>query len=123
MKEKLLTTSKDMFDRNIDMYGGARLIDIGTCSDQLTDIIGLNEDPLNLYSSDTSTSIYAAKFGVGEYLWGIQEYPMEVTDKGLLEGKPVYRTEVDHPIGLAMIDPRSIGRLCNIFPDNVAASS
>lgn len=121
-KEKLLDSGRDSFDRAIDMYAGARLVDIGTGADQLTEIITNTEDPQNLYTSDVSTSIYAVRFGIGEYLWGIQEYPLEATDKGLLEAKPVYRTEIDWPLGLALVDPRSVARLVNIFPDSTAAS-
>ena len=119
---KLLDTTKDMFDRSVDTYAGARLIDIGVKADQSTEIITNTEDPDGLYTSDVSTSIYAVKFGIGEMLWGIQEYPLEVTDKGLLEATPVYRTEIDWPLGLAHIDPRCMGRLCNIFPDDTVAS-
>jgi hypothetical protein len=120
--EKLLDNTKDMFDRVVDVYQGCRLVDIGVKADQTTEIITNTEDPDGLYTSDISTSIYAVKFGIGEFLWGIQEYPMEVTDKGLLEAMPVYRTEVDWPLGLAHIDPRSIARLCNIFPDSTVHS-
>jgi hypothetical protein len=119
---KLLDTTKDMFDRSVDTYAGARLIDIGVKADQSTEIITNTEDPDGLYTSNVSTSIYAVKFGIGEMLWGIQEYPLEVTDKGLLEATPVYRTEIDWPLGLAHIDPRCMGRLCNIFPDDTVAS-
>jgi len=120
--EKLLDNTRDMFDRVVDVYQGCRLVDIGVKADQTTEIITNTEDPDGLYTSNISTSIYAAKFGIGEFLWGIQEYPLEVTDKGLLEAKPVYRTEVDWPLGLAHIDPRSIARLCNIFPDSTIHS-
>jgi len=119
---KLLDNTKDMFDRQIDTYSGVRLVDIGTKVDQLTEIITNTEDPQGLYTSDISTSIYLVKFGIGEFLWGIQEYPMEVVDKGLLEATPVYRTEVDWPLGLAHIEPSSVIRLANIFPDGVVAS-
>lgn len=120
--EKLLDNTRDMFDRVVDVYQGCRLVDIGVKADQTTEIITNTEDPDGIYTSDISTSIYAVKFGIGEFLWGIQEYPMEVTDKGLLEAAPVYRTEVDWPLGLAHIDPRSIARLYNIFPDTVVHS-
>ena len=116
-QERLLDTTKDMFDRTVDMYGGARLVDIGTGADQTTEII-TNTETLEAAGVAESTSIYAVKFGIGEFLWGIQEYPMEVEDKGLLEAKPVYRTEIDWPLGLAMIDPRSIARLYAIIPDS-----
>jgi len=121
-KLRLLDITKDNFDRVVDVYAGARLVCIGTKADGLTEIITNTEDPQSLYTSDISTSIYAVKFGVGEFLWGIQEYPIEVTDKGLLEAMPVYRTEVDWPLGLAHIDPWSIGRLCNVFPDTIVQS-
>jgi hypothetical protein len=121
-KLRLLDNTKDMFDRNVDIYAGARLVDIGVKADQTTEIILNTEDPQGIYTSDVSTSIYAVKFGIGEFLWGIQEYALEVTDKGLLESKPVYRTEVDWPLGLAHIDPRCIGRLANVFPDGTVQS-
>jgi hypothetical protein len=121
-KERLLDQSKDSFDRSVDMYAGARLVDIGVKADQLTEIITNTEDPDSLYTTDVSTSIYAVKFGIGEFLWGIQEYPMEVTDKGLLEGSPVYRTEVDFPLGLAHVNARAVGRLINVFPDGIVAA-
>jgi hypothetical protein len=121
-QEKLLDQARDQFDRLVDVYSGARLIDIGVKADQTTEIITNTEDPMGLYTSDLSTSIYAVKFGVGELLWGIQEYPIETTDKGLLEAKPVYRTEIDWPLGLAQIDPRCLARLANIFPDSTVAS-
>ena len=117
-KEKLLDNSKDMFDRKIDMYSGARLIDIGTKADQLTEIITNTEDAAGEASTSEHTSIYAVKFGIGEYLWGIQEYPLEVGDLGELQTKPSYRTRVDWPLGLADVDPRCIGRLVGIIPNS-----
>lgn len=116
-KTKLLDNSRDMFDRRVDMYSGCRLVDIGVKADQTTEIITSTET-LEDAGAAESTSIYAVKFGIGELLWGIQEYPLEVEDKGLLEGSPVYRTELDWPLGLALADPRSIGRLCGIIPDD-----
>jgi len=121
-KEKLLDNTRDMFDRIVDVYQGCRLVDIGVKADQTTEIILNTEDVDASYTSDLATSIYAVKFGIGEMLWGIQEYPLEVTDKGLLEATPVYRTELDWPLGLALADPRSIGRLYDIFPDSAAAA-
>ena len=120
--EKLLDNTRDMFDRVVDVYQGCRLVDVGVKANQTTEIITNTEDPQSLYTSDLSTSIYAVKFGIGDMLWGIQEYPLEVTDKGELEATPVYRTELDWPLGLALADPRAIGRLYNIFPDGTVQS-
>jgi len=109
---RLLDTTRDMFDRVVNVYQTAKLVDIGCKADQTTEIITNTE---NDGTNADSSSIYAVKFGIGEYLWGIQEYGMEVTDKGLLEAKPVYRTEIDWPLGLAHIDPRSISRLYGVM--------
>ena len=118
-KEKLLNNAQDMFGRNIDMYGQTRLIDIGTRADQTTEIIANDEATDGAISGGTEcTSIYAVKFGIGDETWGIQEYPMEVTDLGELQTAPKYRTRIDWPHGLATVSPRSIARLYGIVPDS-----
>ncbi len=119
-KEELLDKTKDSFDRVIDVYGGARLVDIGVKADQTTEIITSTETAAGADGAGESTSIYAVKMGIGEFLWGIQEYPLEVEDKGLLEDKPIYRTEMDWPLGLAVADPYSIARGIDIIPDSSA---
>ena len=119
-KEDLLDKTKDSFDRAIDMYAGARLIDIGVTADQSTEIITETETAAGVDGAGESSSIYAIKFGIGEFVWGLQEYPLEVTDKGELEDKPIYRTEMDWPVGLALADPYSIARGIDIIPDSSA---
>ncbi len=116
-KEKLLNQAQDAFDRIVDVYGNTRMVDIGVCADQTTEILPLDETK---GGGTTESSIYFVKFGIGEYLWGIQEYPLEVEDKGLLEGSPIYRTEMDWPLGLANADPYAISRLFGIIPTNAA---
>ena len=121
LREKLLTYGADMFGRQIDMYGRTRLIDIGVRADQTTEIILNTETAAGAASGGSEcTSIYAVKFAIGEYLWGIQEYPMEVEDLGELQTKPAYRTRVDWPHGLADIDPRALARMYGIVPDSSA---
>jgi len=116
-KEDLLDRTQDSFGRIVDAYANTRLVDIGVTADQTTEIIPESE---TLGGGTTESSIYFVKFGIGELLWGIQEYPIEVTDKGLLEDKPIYRTEVDWPLGLAMADPYCISRLFGIISTNAA---
>jgi hypothetical protein len=116
-REKLLDTTKDMFDRIVDVYQGVRLVDIGVKADQTTEIITSTETSAGVDGASEHTSIYAVKFGIGDMTWGIQEYPLEVEDLGLMESRPVYRTRVDWPLGLATVDPRSIGRLYGVIPD------
>ena len=115
-REQLLNNAADMFGRIIDAYQGIPMIDVGVKADQTTEIITSTET-LEAAGAAESTSIYAVKFGEGDMLWGIQEYPLEVEDKGILEATPVYRTEIDWPLGLAHVDPRSIARLYGIIPD------
>ena len=112
----LLNTAQDMFGRTIDMYGNTRLVDIGVKADQTSDIIPVIESTAGAATGGVASSIYAVKFGVGDLTWGIQQYPIEVEDLGQLESKPVYRTRVDWPLGLATVDPRSVGRLFNFKP-------
>ena len=59
------------------------------------------------------TSIYAVKFGKDKFA-GIQEYGLEVTDKGELDDGVTYRTVVDWPVGLYVAHPRSVARLYDI---------
>jgi len=115
-RETLLSHAADQFGRMIDLYRGIPMLDVGVKADQTTEII-TSLETLEDEGVAESTSIYAMRFGIGQFLWGIQEYPLEVDDKGLLEDKPVYRTEVDWPLGLAMADPYSIARLYGIIPN------
>jgi len=116
-REKLLDVTKDMFDRVVDVYQGARMVDIGVGADQTTEIITSTETSAGVDGSSEHTTIYAVKFGVGDMTWGIQEYPLEVEDLGQLESKPVYRTRVDWPLGLATVDPRSLAKIYGVIPD------
>ena len=116
-REKLLDTTKDMFDRTVDTYLGARMVDIGVKADQVTEIILNTETTAGLPGGSECTSIYAVKFGIGDMTWGIQEFPLEAKDMGELETKPAFRTRVTWNLGLSTVDPRSIGRLYNIVPD------
>jgi hypothetical protein len=115
-REGLLDTTKDQFDRVVNMYQDVQLQDIGVKADQTTEIITSTET-LEAAGSAESTSIYFAKFGVGEFFWGLQQYPIEVEDLGRLEAKPVFRTEIDWPLTLAQADPYAISRLYGIIPD------
>lgn len=120
-QEKLLNNSQDMFGRVVDMYGSTRLVDIGTRVDQTTEIILNTETAAGAASGGTEcTSIYAVKFGIGDETWGIQQFPMEVTDLGELQTSPVYRTRINWPHGLATVSPRSVARLYGIVPDTSA---
>lgn len=115
LREKLLTYGQDMFGRQIDTYGQVRLMDIGVRADQTTEIILNDESTAGaLAAAGACSSIYACKFGIGDAIWGIQMYPLEVRDLGELQTKPVYRTRVDWPHGLADVDPRCLARMYGV---------
>lgn len=113
----LLNTTQDMFGRTIDMYGTSRMVAIGTKADQVTEIITNTEDSSGDPGSSEHTSIYAVKFGVGDMLWGIQEYPLEAYDMGEIEEKPAYRTRIEWNLGLCDVDPRCVSRMYGVIPD------
>lgn len=116
-REKLLDTTRDMFDRQIDVYRGARMVDMGTKADQLTKIITSTETSTGAEGSSEHTSLYCVRFGVGDMMWGLQQFPMEVKDLGELQEKPTYRTRITWNIGMADANPYASSRLYGIIPD------
>ncbi len=116
-REGLLDTTKDSFDRTVDVYDNVRLHDIGVKADQVTEILP-NTETLEDAGAAESTSMYFVKTGIGENFWGIQTYPMDVDDKGLLQTSPVFRTEIDWPVGFAQANPYSLSRLYAIIPNS-----
>lgn len=114
-RKALLNQSADQFGRIIYRYGpnGPILIDAGVKADQTTKIITTTETQ---GSSTDCTSIYPVRFGreAGDYLIGIQEYPLDTRDLGEQQSKPVYRDRFDWPLGLAHWNDRSFSRLVGV---------
>jgi len=113
-RERLLNQTKDMFGRIINTYGDIPLVRMGIKADQLTEIITNTETKSG---GTEETSIYAVKYGVEEYFWGIQQKPLEVFDHGRISSSPVYRDEVQWVVGLAVSNPRSLARAYGLVPD------
>lgn len=113
-----LAQDRDMFGRIITKYQDATIRRIGTKADQTTEIITNSE---TLSGGTDETSAYAVKYGEGVYLWGIQQAPLEVTDKGLLEDCVTYRDNVSWVVGLAQNKPRSIARAYGFVADSGAS--
>ena len=117
----VLDQTRDMFGREIDAYKGVALYDIGKKADQATEIITNTE--VTGASGAVCTSLYVVKMASsngnadsgGQWLHGIQEYPMEVTDHGRLQTAPAERIEIDWPIGLAHFHKRTMARLSGII--------
>ena len=109
----VLNTTKDQFGKLVTMWGdGIPIYDIGVTADQST-LVMFDENIAGIAGSDYF-SVYAVKIGEGTDFWGIQKHALEVLDGGLLEDKVTYRTNVNWPVGLALINKRSIARLYGV---------
>jgi len=115
----LLKQTEDMFGRIINTYGGIPIYKMGPISAFSTTLILPNSESLN--SGSDETSIYACKFGEEEYLWGLQQEPLELIDHGRLATSSVFRDEVQWVVGTAINNPRSIVRAYGLVADNGAS--
>jgi hypothetical protein len=116
---KLFDTTKDMFDREIMTYRGARIYDMGPklagAFDDSNPIITQTETPSG-GGTVQATSLYLVRFGRngGQYLHGHDLHKLRVTDIGLLENGAQKRSNIEWPLGLAMFNPRSAVRLKDV---------
>jgi len=109
----VLRQDKDQFGQLVTMWGdNVPIYDIGVKADQSTKIMA-DEDIAGVAGSDYF-SVYAVKVGEGTDFWGIQKHALEVLDAGLLEDKVTYRTNVNWPVGLALIKKRAMARLYGV---------
>ena len=101
-----IETVSDAFGRQINAYAG---VPIGIIEEdnEGNQILDFDEGASN-YSS-----IYAVRFGVGEYVSGIQAGAMDVEDLGLVNGV-FYQTLIEHICGIAVFHPKSAARLKEI---------
>lgn len=119
---KLYDTTRDMFDREVMVYRGARVYDMGPkiagAFDDSNPIITQTESYTGGGTAD-GTSIYAVRFGrdSGEFLHGIDLHALRVTDIGLLENGSQKRTNIEWPLGLALANPRAMSRLRDVSWD------
>ena len=126
-RQGLLDTTKDQFGRRVDMYGDAKLVNIGLRADQATNIIPLDEDPGD--GGDDATSIYVVRTGVpdgdastvgGDGLHGIQKNEPNVYDPlngGEMESRPAYIRRIDWPITVSQIgDQVCVARIYGFRP-------
>ena len=114
-----LDSTKDAYDRKFDTFGagGPVIVDIGVTNplDKTSLIIGnVEADNGNTLTGGDATTIYAVKFGQGEYITGFELHGLEVDDVGLLEDRVNYRIHFDWAVGMYLINPFSCTRLVGI---------
>lgn len=103
-QSQAVETVSDVFGRQIPAYAG---IPIGIIEEDASGnpILGFDE------TGDT-TSIYAARFGVQEWVSGLQAGPMEVIDQGLVD--VWYQTLIEWICSFAIFHPKAAARLSGL---------
>jgi len=110
-----METVSDAFGRPLSAYAG---VPIAVIEDdhEGNPILGFDEaNPGG--GTDASTSIYAMRFGVKEYLSGLQCGSMDVIDMGLYSGGTAYRTLIEWICGVSVFHPKAAARLKGIKND------
>jgi hypothetical protein len=97
-----IETVSGAFGQRLNAYAGIPIGVIEEGPDGL-DILGFDE------GESDYTSIYAVRFGVGEYVSGIQSGGIEVEDLGLVG--VFYQTLIEWICGMAVFHPRAAARL------------
>ena len=114
-----ITFSLDAFGRRCQKFND---IPIGVIrTDEAGDEIMDFDEVGSTGTTATATSIYAVKYGVGEYLFGIQADDLEVIDLGQYSGGNKMRTLVEWFASIAIGNPTSIARLRGITDAAVVA--
>ena len=102
----------DSFGRQIPAYAGIPIAVVEE-DNEGNDILGFSEaNPGG--GSDVGTSIYAVRFGVEEFVTGLQCGGLDVIDMGLYAGGVAYRTLIEWICGMAIHHPKSAARLYGI---------
>lgn len=111
------------FGRIYRSYAGIPLAQIETfeMDDPASPGTPITLDPLGFNEPDLDTgtpgdkavtcSMYAVRFGKGEYVSGLQTGAFDVEDCGKLPGSNKMRTKLDWMAGLALFHPKSAARL------------
>lgn len=105
-------TVSDAFGRQLSAYASVPIVVIEE-DETGADILDFTEDNPG-GGTAASTSIYAVRFGAGEYVSGIQCGTLDVLDMGLYAGGVAYRTLIEWICGMAVFHPKSGARLRGI---------
>lgn len=106
----ILGIDKDSFGRKIETFDGIR---IGIVEEDNDDNTILDFDETRGTSSVTA-SCYPIRFGVDEFVCGVQTEPLEILDLGELQEKPALRFRIEWLMTIAIFNSRSASRLAGI---------
>lgn len=104
----IITVTKDQWGEDITAFAGVPIYIIE--EDNSDDTI-LDFDETQGSTTGACASCYAVKFGVDEFLCGLQTQPIEAYDLGELETKPAFRSRVEWLMTIAIFHPKSAARL------------
>jgi hypothetical protein len=105
-------TVSDAFGRQLSSYAG---VPMAVIEDDETGAAILSfAEAAPGGGSSVCTSIYAVRFGVKEWVSGLQCGGMDVLDMGLYSGGTAYRTLIEWICGMAVFHPRAAARLRGI---------
>jgi hypothetical protein len=107
-----IETVSDAFGQQIPSYASIP-IGIIWIDEKGNEILDFNE-PAPGDGATVTTSIYAVKFGAGQYVSGLQVSPIEVLDLGLYAGGIKFRTLIEWISGMAVFNSRAAARLRGI---------
>jgi hypothetical protein len=106
-----IETVNDAFGRQLQAYAGIPIAVIEEDKDGNA-ILAFDEPDLDNGDKTVTTSIYACKFGLAEYVSGLQAGSMDVLDQGL-QGT-FYQTLIEWICGLGVFHPKAAARLRGI---------
>lgn len=103
----ILSITKDQFGDEIAAYASIPIYVVEEDNDDNT-ILAFDETQGN---SDVTASCYAVRFGVDEFVCGLQIEPLEVVDLGEIDTKPVFRSRIEWLMTIAIFHSKSAARL------------
>lgn len=106
----ILTITKDAFGGEITAFASVPIRIIEEDNSDNT-ILAFDETQGN---SSVCASCYAVKFGVDEFLCGLQTEPLDAYDLGEMETKPAFRSRIEWLITIAIFHSKSAARLKGI---------
>jgi hypothetical protein len=105
-----IETVSDVFGRQLMAYAGVPIAVIEEDKDGNQILPFTEENPGG--GTAASSSIYAVRFGVAEYISGLQAGDMDVEDLGL--NRTMYETLIEWICGLGVFHPKAAARLQGI---------